>query len=224
MVPDLMNRDMEINRWLVQRAKAAGYSAIVLTADALGAGQSDDYIAFGRPRDANLQPGNHDPARGGRGNFANMKRDLSFSDIGFLHEASGLPVITKGVVEPADVREAIASGAAAIWVSNHGGRQIDGVPGSITMLRPAADAVEGRVPVIFDSGIRRGIDIFKARAMGATVVAVGRPVLWGLACGGAKGVKSVYAQLAGELKATMLLAGVAKVADLKRENIVLAKA
>jgi len=219
-----MNRDMEINRWLVQRAKAAGYSAIVLTADALGAGQSDDYIALGRPRDANLQPGNHDPARGGRGNFANMKRDLSFSDIGFLHEASGLPVITKGVVEPADVREAIASGAAAIWVSNHGGRQIDGVPGSITMLRPAADAVEGRVPVIFDSGIRRGIDIFKARAMGATVVAVGRPVLWGLACGGAKGVKSVYAQLAGELKATMLLAGVAKVADLKRENIVLAKA
>ena len=218
-----MNRDMEINRWLVQRAKAAGFSAIVLTADALGPGQSDEYIGLGRPTDPNLKPGNHDPALGGRGNFRDMKRDLSFSDIGFLREASGLPVITKGVVHPEDVKEAIASGAAAIWVSNHGGRQIDGVPGSITMLRPAVDAVAGRVPIVFDSGIRRGIDVFKAVAMGATVVAVGRPMLWGLICGGAPGVKSVYAQLTGELKAAMLLSGVAKVTDLKRANIVLAK-
>lgn len=219
-----MNRDMEINRWLVQRAKAAGFSAIVLTADALGPGQSDDYIGLGRPRDPNLRPGNHDPALGGRGNFTDFKRDLSFSDITFLREASGLPVVTKGVVHPEDVRQCIAAGASAIWVSNHGGRQIDGVPGSITMLRPAVDAVAGRVPVIFDSGIRRGIDVFKAVAMGATVVSVGRPVLWGLTCGGAAGVKSVYAQLVGELRAAMLLSGVAKVVDLKRDNIVLAKA
>jgi lactate oxidase len=219
-----MNRDMEINRWLVQRARTAGYSAIVLTADALGPGQSDDYIGLGRPRDPNLRPGNHDPALGGRGNFQDFKRDLSFSDITFLREASGLPVVTKGVVHPDDIRECIASGVSAIWVSNHGGRQIDGVPGSITMLRPAVDAVAGRVPVIFDSGIRRGIDVFKAVAMGATAVSVGRPVLWGLTCGGAAGVKSVYAHLVGELRAAMLLSGVAKVVDLKRENIVLAKA
>lgn len=219
-----MNRDMEINRWLVQRARTAGYSAIVLTADALGPGQSDDYIGLGRPRDPNLRPGNHDPALGGRGTFQDFKRDLSFSDITFLREASGLPVVTKGVVHPEDIRQCIAAGASAIWVSNHGGRQIDGVPGSITMLRPAVDAVAGRVPVIFDSGIRRGIDLFKAIAMGATTVSVGRPVLWGLTCGGAAGVKSVYAHLAGELRAAMLLSGVAKVADLKRDNIVLAKA
>ena len=135
-----MNRDMEINRWLVQRAKAAGFTAIVLTADALGPGQSDDYIALGRPTDPALTPGNHDPALGGRGNFRDMKRDLSFSDIGFLHEASGLPVIAKGVVHPEDIKQCIAAGVAAIWVSNHGGRQIDGVPGSVTMLRPAVDA------------------------------------------------------------------------------------
>src|SRR6204780_1707021 len=93
-----MNRDMELNRWLVQRAKAAGFTAIVLTADALGPGQSDDYIALGRPRDPNLTVGNHDPRYGGHGNFADMKYDLSFSDIGFLREASGgLPIITKGV-------------------------------------------------------------------------------------------------------------------------------
>jgi L-lactate oxidase len=219
-----MNRDMEINRWLVQRAKAAGFTAIVLTADALGPGQSDAYIALGRPTDPALGPGNHDPARGGRGNFRDMKRDLSFSDITFLHEASGLPVIAKGVVNPEDVKQSIAAGAAAIWVSNHGGRQIDGVPGSITMLRPAVDAVAGRVPIVFDSGIRRGIDVYKAVSMGATVVAVGRPVLWGLTCGGSAGVKSVYDQLKGELRAAMLLGGVAKVTDLKRDNVVLAKA
>ena len=79
-----MNRDMELNRWLVQRAKAAGYSAIVLTADALGPGQSDDYIALGRPRDPALTAGNHDPALGGHGNFSNQKRNLSFSDIYIL--------------------------------------------------------------------------------------------------------------------------------------------
>src|SRR3984885_11422589 len=219
-----MNRDMELNRWLVQRAKAAGFSAIVLTADALGPGQSDEFIRRGRPFPPDLRPGNHDPALGGRGNFGDQKRDMSFSDIGFLHEASGLPVVVKGIVHPQDVRDCLAAGASAIWVSNHGGRQMDGVPGAISMLRPAVDAVEGRVPVIFDSGIRRGIDVFKAVAMGATVVAVGRPCLWRLACGGAEGVTSVYQHIEEELRSTMLLAGVGKVTDLKRDNIVLARA
>lgn len=218
-----MNSDMQINRWLVQRARAAGYSAIVLTADALGAGQSDDYIALGRPRDPHLTFGNHDPARGGRGDFRDQKRDLSFDDIGFLRNASGLPVITKGVVAPADIRDALSAGASAIWVSNHGGRQMDCVPASFTMLRTAVDTVAGRVPVIFDSGIRRGTDVFKSLAMGATLVAVGRPVLWGLICGGGQGVASVYAQLASELHNTLLLAGVAKVTALTRDNIVMSR-
>ena len=219
-----MAKDMEINRWLVQRAKAAGFSAIVLTADALGPGQSDDFIRLGRPFPPNLRPGNHDPALGGHGNFADQKRDLSFSDIGFLHEASGLPVVVKGIVHPQDVRECLGAGAAGIWISNHGGRQMDGIPGAISMLRPAVDAVEGRVPVIFDSGIRRGIDVFKAVALGATVVAVGRPVLWGLTCGGALGVKDVYTHISAELKSAMLLSGVAKVAALNREHLALRKA
>jgi L-lactate oxidase len=214
-----MNRDMEINRWLVQRAKAAGFSAIVLTADALGPGQSDDYIALGRPTDPALTPGNHDPALGGHGNFRDMKRNLSFSDISFLREASGLPVLVKGVVQPDDIRQSLAEGAAAIWVSNHGGRQMDGGPATISMLRAAIDAVGGRVPVVLDSGVRRGIDIFRALSLGATAVGVGRPALWGLIAGGAEGVKSVYAQLAFELKSTMLLSGVAKLKDLNRDNL-----
>ena len=214
-----MNRDMELNRWLVQRAKAAGYSAVVLTADALGPGQSDDYIALGRPRDPALTPGNHDPALGGHGNFSDQKRDLSFSDITFLREASGLPVLVKGVVQPDDIRQSLAEGAAGIWVSNHGGRQMDGSPASISLLRAAVDAVGGRVPVVLDSGIRRGIDIFKALSLGATAVGIGRPALWGLIDGGALGVKSVYAQLAFELKSTMLMSGVAKVQNLNRDNL-----
>jgi len=214
-----MNRDMEINRWLVQRAKAAGYSAIVLTADALGPGQSDEFIRLGRPFPPDLKPGNHDPALGGRGNFRDMKRDLSFSDITFLREASGLPVLVKGVVQPDDIRQSLAAGAVAIWVSNHGGRQMDGVPASMSMLRAAVDTVAGRAPVLLDSGVRRGIDIFRALALGATAVGIGRPALWGLAAGGSLGVKSVYAQLASELKSAMLLSGVAKVTNLNRDNL-----
>lgn len=214
-----MNKDMELNRWLVQRAKAAGFAAIVLTADALGPGVSDDFIKLGRPRAPGLSAGNHDPALGGHGTFAEQKRDLSFKDIAFLREASGLPVVVKGVVQPDDIRESLASGAAAIWISNHGGRQMDGVPGSISMLRAAVDTVAGRVPVVFDSGVRRGIDVFRALALGATAVGIGRPALWGLINGGSLGVKSVYAQLAFELKTAMLLSGVAKITDLKRDNL-----
>jgi lactate oxidase len=214
-----MNRDMEINRWLVQRAKAAGYSAVVLTADALGPGQSDDFIKLGRPFPPGLTPGNHDPALGGHGDFRDMKRDLSFSDITFLHEASGLPVLVKGVDQPDDIRQSLAAGAAAIWVSNHGGRQMDGVPASMSMLRGAVDAVGGRVPVLLDSGVRRGIDVFRALALGATAVGIGRPALWGLAAGGSLGVKSVYGQLAGELKSAMLLSGVGKVTNLNRDYL-----
>ncbi|MCC6779820.1 MAG: alpha-hydroxy-acid oxidizing protein [Hyphomicrobiales bacterium] len=217
-----MNRDMEINRWLVQRAKAAGFSAIVLTADALGPNQAEAYIRLGSFVPPGLTQGNHDPARGGRGNFRDFKRDLSFSDIGFLREASGLPVVVKGVVQAEDIRESLAAGAAAIWVSNHGGRQLDGVPAAISMLRPAVDVVAGRAPIIFDSGVRRGIDVFKALALGATVVAVGRPVLWGLIAGGAPGVKSVYGHLAAELRAALMLAGVARAADIKRAHLAIA--
>jgi L-lactate oxidase len=214
-----MNRDMELNRWLVQRAKAAGFSAVVLTADALGPGQSDEFIKLGRPRPPGATAGNHDPALGGYGDFSDQKRDLSFSDITFLREASGLPVVVKGVVEVDDIRQSLGAGAAAIWISNHGGRQMDGGPASISMLRAAVDTVEGRVPVVLDSGIRRGIDVFKALALGATAVGIGRPALWGLINGGSLGVKSVYGQLAFELRSTMLLSGVAKVTDLKRENL-----
>jgi L-lactate oxidase len=144
---------------------------------------------------------------------------MSFSDITFLREASGLPVLVKGIVQPDDIRQSLAAGAAGVWVSNLGGRQMDGVPASMSMLRAAVDTVGGRVPVLLDSGARRGIDIFRALALGATAVDVGRPALWGLAAGGSLGVKSVYVQLATELTAAMLLSGVGKVTNLNRDNL-----
>jgi L-lactate oxidase len=219
-----MLNDMEINRWLVRRARDAGFSAIVLTADALGPGQSDEFIRLGRPFPPDIQPGNHNPSLGGRGNFGDKKRDISYADIGFLHEASGLPVVVKGLLSVEDVRQALAAGTAGVWISNHGGRQIDGVPASISMLRGAVDAVDGRVPVILDSGVRRGIDVFKALALGANAVAIGRPVLWGSIVGGAHGVNDVYAHLAEEMRAAMLLSGVAKISDIDRRHVMLARA
>lgn len=211
------NADVGVTRSLLQRARAAGYSAIVLTVDALGPGQSDEFIRLGRPFPQSRTYGNHDPRYGGTGDLLNMKVALSLDDIGFVREASGLPVIVKGILRPQDALEAVAAGAAAVQVSNHGGRQLDGVPASITVLREIVDAVTGRVPVILDGGIRRGIDVFRALALGAQAVAVGRPVLYGLSLGGASGVRSVLEHLREELRSAMLLAGARRVTEISRD-------
>lgn len=201
------NADVGVTRNLLERARDAGYTAIIITADALGPAASDGFIRLGKPFPPNFSFGNHDPRYGGSGNFLNKKIDLTPDDIGFVHSVTGLPVIVKGIMRPADADIAIKAGAAAIQVSNHGGRQVDGVPGSITVLRDVVQIVDSRVPVIFDSGIRRGIDVFRALALGAQAVALGRPVLYGLAVGGAPGVRSAIEHLRDELRLAMLLAG-----------------
>lgn len=113
-----------------------------------------------------------------------------------------------------DADVSIKAGAAAIQVSNHGGRQLDGLPGAISVLHEVVQVVDGRVPVIFDSGIRRGIDVLRALALGATAVAVGRPVLYGLAVGGSNGVQAVVEHLRKELNVAMLLTGARTVKEL----------
>lgn len=211
------NADVGVTRSLLQRAYAAGYSAIVFTVDSIGPGQSDEFIRLGRPFPRGMTYGNHDPRYGGTGNLLNKKVAVSWDDIGLVREVSGLPVIVKGILRPQDALAAVTAGAAAIQVSNHGGRQQDGVPASITVLRDVVDALAGRVPVILDGGIRRGIDVFRALALGAQAVAVGRPVLYGLAVGGASGVKSVLEHLREELRSAMLLAGARRVTDISRD-------
>ncbi|RCP75436.1 alpha-hydroxy-acid oxidizing protein, partial [Escherichia coli] len=146
------NADAGVTRSLLERAKAAGYSAIIITADALGPGTSDAFLSMSSPFPAGATFGNHDPRYGGKGDFFNQKVELTPADIEFVKKVTGLPVIVKGILRGEDAVVAIDAGADAIQVSNHGGRQIDGIPSAISQLQEVAARVGHKVPVIFDSG------------------------------------------------------------------------
>ena len=211
-----MLQDVAYSAKLLRRARAAGYRAIVLKADTTVVGNREDSLRqrFQFP----LQPGNllgDDPAAPIPLARRTFESRLDRKTIEFAIRESGLPVIVKGINHPDDALLAIDAGAAAIQVSNHGGRQLDGAPGAFSVLPAVAKAVNQRVPIIFDSGVRRGQDVFKALASGADVVAVGRPVIYGLALGGWQGVRSVLELLNRELSMTMQLAGVHTVADIR---------
>jgi lactate oxidase len=133
---------------------------------------------------------------------------------------SGLPVIAKGITYPEDAVAAVKAGAAAVQVSNHGGRALDGTPAAITVLQRIADAMLGSAPIIMDSGIRRGMDITKALALGATAVAIGRPVWWALTVGGAGGVAGLIDYFNKEVVNTMLHLGVDNISSLGRQHVV----
>ncbi|MBZ2405364.1 alpha-hydroxy-acid oxidizing protein [Liquorilactobacillus hordei] len=145
----------------------------------------------------------------------NRKRDINPEEIAKIKEQTGLPVLVKGIQSGADAIRAIENGADGIWISNTGGRQLDGIRSTIKALPEIVEAVNKRVPIVFDSGIRRGQHVFKALALGADLVAVGRAPLYGLHFGGARGVTSVLEQLRTELLNTMLLAGVTDIKELK---------
>ncbi|WP_275584286.1 alpha-hydroxy acid oxidase [Candidatus Nitrotoga arctica] len=153
------------------------------------------------------------------GSANTFKTNLTWKDTEMIRQVTGLPVVVKGITRPEDAVAAIKAGAAAIQVSNHGGRALDGTPASITVLPRIADAVKGDVPIILDSGIRRGTDIVKALALGASAVVVGRPVMYALVLGGASGADSVIKFLREELVDSMLHCGVSRCADLNRTHI-----
>jgi 4-hydroxymandelate oxidase len=125
----------------------------------------------------------------------------------------GRPVVVKGILHPEDAGLALEHGAAAVQVSNHGGRQLDGAIASLDALPAVVDAVGGRVPVLLDGGVRRGTDVLVALALGAAAVGIGRPALWGLAVSGEAGVGAVLDLLSAEIELAMALAGVASVAE-----------
>ena len=149
-----------------------------------------------------------------------FKKSLSWDDVTFIQQTTDLPLILKGVLDGEMAKKAIERGVKGIQVSNHGGRQLDGVQAALDALPDVVDAVDGRAPVIMDSGIRRGSDVFKAVALGANAVALGRPVLYGLALGGSTGVKSVYDRIAAELTRSMLIAGVGSIKEINRDFLV----
>jgi isopentenyl diphosphate isomerase/L-lactate dehydrogenase-like FMN-dependent dehydrogenase len=135
------------------------------------------------------------------------RSSLTWQNLSFVRERTKLPILLKGVQHPDDAELAIDNGIDAIVVSNHAGRQIDGAIGSADALPPIADRVAGRVPVLLDSGIRGGADVFKALALGAAAVLVGRPYVYGLAIGGAAGVEEVFRNIIAEFDLVLGLSG-----------------
>jgi 4-hydroxymandelate oxidase len=222
-----INKDRGFTRELVARARAAGYRALVVTADTpcWGVRENDLRNGFHLPEGiepVNLMlagvPGGTDRTHHGAGmaQILSWMLDpaLTWRDIEWLSVESGMPVLVKGVCRPEDAREALARGAAGVIVSNHGGRQLDSAPATISVLPEIAEAVAGAAPVLVDGGIRRGTDVLKALALGARAVLVGRPVLWGLATGGADGVAQALRMLQHELDLAMALAGCASLAGI----------
>ena len=144
---------------------------------------------------------------------------LSWDDIGRLREWTSLPILLKGILDPDDAREARERGVDGVVVSNHGGRQVDGAIASLDALPAVVDAVGGELAVLLDSGIRCGADVFKALALGAEAVLLGRPYIWGLALGGHEGVETVLKMLLAELDLTLALSGYTSPAELDRSAL-----
>ncbi len=221
--------DREFTLDLALRAEAAGFEAIVLTVDAPTIGARD------RERRANFQlpPGigpvnlKHRPQqttlldRGDSALFgAIMKGAPTWDDVDWLKSKLKIPLVLKGVVRPDDARRSIEHGADAIIVSNHGGRTLDSMPATSNLLPGVVKAVDGAIPVLVDGGIRRGTDVFKALALGATAVCIGRPIVWGLSSAGAVGVAHVLRLLRDEFEMAMALCGCATIADITSDKLI----
>src|SRR5262249_31571620 len=136
---------------------------------------------------------------------------LTWDDLGFLRERTGLPILLKGVLHPADAEAALAYGMDGVVVSNHGGRQVDGAIATMDALPEIVEAVAGRGTVLLDSGIRSGADIYRALAIGASAVGIGRPYVWGLAAGGEEGVREVIRNFRADFDLTLGLTGLTSV-------------
>ena len=244
-------RDRDVVEGLLERARASGYTALVLTVDVPVVGQRERDLANGmtlppRPTlrnvlDAALHPRwVADYLRGPEMTFANfaagtvgsgatalaewINADMtdpgqSWADLAWLRERWDGPLLIKGIVSPDDARRAVDHGVDGVVVSNHGGRQLDGMVGAIAALPGVVAAVDGQVDVILDGGVRRGTDVVKALALGARAVSVGRPYVWGLAADGRAGVARVLEILRAEIDRTLALIGCASVSDVGPEHL-----
>lgn len=223
-----VQRDRGFTRALLRRAEACGCKAIVLTADTpvLGARDRERRRQLELPEGlelANLRglragtAGGPTFVHGSQNPF--LDPSLTWEILPWLAGESRLPVIVKGILRADDAREAVDRGAAAIAVSNHGGRNLDTVPATIDALPDVAEAVAGRVPLLFDGGVRRGVDVVKALALGASAVMIGRPYLWGLGAAGSEGVERVVSLLVAELEMAMAQCGTASLAEITRDLV-----
>jgi len=216
--------DRGVTRELVDQAADNGYEALVVTVDLPITGIRERDLRSG-VQAASAELVASAAAAGARGpmtphDFTRLiDPNLRWSDIERLVQESSLPVILKGILTPEDARLACEHGAAAIVVSNHGGRQLDTVLAGADALMPVVEEVAGRIDVLVDGGIRRGTDVLKALSLGARAVMVGRPALWGLAVGGAEGAQRVLEILLAELDAALALAGAPRAGELDRRFV-----
>ncbi len=217
--------DAGVTRALIDEAVASGFEAIVVTVDAPRAGNRERDLRTGFAIPEGLGVPSVAAALGSdrevtiAETFALMDAALSWSDLEALASDCELPVLVKGVLTAEDAALAVEHGAAGVVVSNHGGRQLDRAPATADALPEVVDAVAGRAPVLVDGGIRRGVDVAIALALGADAVLVGRPALWGLAVGGEQGARRVLELLRAELELTLALCGCASPAALTREHV-----
>jgi 4-hydroxymandelate oxidase len=222
-------RDLAITREMVERAERAGYRALVVTVDTprLGRRERDARNHFRLPD--GIGPANFAalphlaarPTHEGQSPFAAQVEQLfdpslDWDRIGWLKSITRLPLLLKGVVTPEDARLAVQAGVAGIIVSNHGGRQLDGAEATVTALPRVAEAVGGAIPVLMDGGVRRGVHVLTALALGAQAVLIGRPYVWGLAVDGERGVRDVLDLLRNELELAMALSGRSSIAAIDR--------
>ena len=231
-------RDHDIAASLVSRAEASGHSAVAVTLDTwqLGWRPRDlelAYLPFLKGEgvanyfsDPAFRQGLEKPPEEDLGaavlhwarNFSNPA--LTWDDVSFLREHTGLPILLKGICHPDDARKALDIGVDGIIVSNHGGRQADGAVGALDALPGVAAAVGERAPVLLDSGVRSGADAIKAYALGADAVLLGRLYVWGLALGGEEGVRHVLRAFLADLDINLALVGHARPSDLGPEVLV----
>jgi lactate 2-monooxygenase len=231
--------DRELLESFVGRAEAAAYGAIVVTVDT--------FIPGWKPRDlqqawlpflegsgnanyfqdpvfrAELEKTPEEDIGAATGRYLGVLSNpaLTWDDLALLRELTSLPVLVKGIQHVDDARQAAARGVEGVVVSNHGGRQVDGAIGSLDALGPIAEAVGEELAVLFDSGVRGGADVFKALALGADAVCLGRPYIWGLALDGQAGVETVLKMVLAELDLTMALTGHTRLTELGPDALAL---
>ncbi|NXP46845.1 HAOX2 oxidase, partial [Heliornis fulica] len=217
-----IHRNRAVSKQLVQRAAAAGFQGLVLTVDLPYTGKRRNDVRNGFC----LPP--HMKLKNLEGAFEVCKMSLldpsvTWNDIYWLQSLTHLPIIIKGILTKEDAELAVRHGVQGIIVSNHGGRQLDGAPATIDALVEVVEAVQGRVEVYLDGGIRKGSDVIKALALGAKCVFIGRPALWGLAYKGEEGLQDLLRILQDEFRLSMALAGCANVSEIGRHLVQFSK-
>ena len=223
-----VQRDREFTRDLIQRAEAAGCQALFITVDTpiLGMRDREKRSRFQLPpgmERENLKLLGTEATRAehfkDNAMYSILDPTLDWNTVDWIRSFSRVPVILKGILAPEDARLAVEHGVAGVLVSNHGARNMDTVPATIEALPAVIEAVEDRIPILLDGGVRRGTDIVKALALGAKAVLIGRPYLYGLAASGAEGVQRVVELLRAELVAAMTLCGTPSLAEINRNAL-----